>query len=252
LHVSAPADVPCVTTEHFWLHPHPVWQTGSQILPVSGEQPATGVKHDAQNPFGQAPLWHSLASAHAPPVDLRPQRPFAQTAGARQSASAAQLALQAVAPQRNGPQSVAGAEMQLPAPSHVAPGMYVEPPAGQLGAWQVVPRAYSWQAPAPSHRPSAPQLATEVLEQMLLGSGVPVGTAVHVPRLLGSAHDTHGPAHAVAQQTPCAQVPDAHSVPAEQYAPLFFSPQELPLQMLGAKHWALSVHAPKQRVPLHE
>ena len=48
-----------------------------------------------QTPCAQKPLPHSTPSAHVAPGPLRPQDPALHTAGASQSASAAQLALQA-------------------------------------------------------------------------------------------------------------------------------------------------------------
>jgi hypothetical protein len=68
---------------------------------------------------------------------------------------------------------------------------------------------------------------------------------------VGSAHDLHIPAQALAQHTPCAQFPDAHSFLSEQKAPFSFRPQELLAQTLPATQFASVVHAMKQRVPLH-
>jgi hypothetical protein len=45
---------------------------------------------------------------------------------------------------------------------------------------------------------------------------------------------------------PCAQKVDRHSVEAEQDAPMFFRPQELPLQTLSPKQFSLTVQALKQ------
>ena len=56
--------------------------------------------------------------------------------------------------------------------------------------------------------------------------------------------------HEVAQQTPCAQLFDAHSAPLEQNAPFGFLPHELPTQTLPAEQFASAVQAPKHWLPL--
>jgi hypothetical protein len=73
---------------------------------------------------------------------------------------------------------------------------------------------------------------------------------LHCPAEPVSAHDLHEPLHAVEQQTPCAQIPDAHCAPIEQEAPFGTLPQELPRQLLPAAQFASVVHAVKQRPPL--
>jgi hypothetical protein len=80
-----------------------------------------------------------------------------------------------------------------------------------------------------------------------LGSVVPVGTFVHTPGLPGRAHDLQEASHVVTQQTPCAQMLDPHSAPAEHGAPGSFLPHELPSQTLGLEQFADVVHAPKHR-----
>lgn len=60
----------------------------------------------------------------------------------------------------------------------------------------------------------------------------PAGTLVQVPSLWGIAQDLHVPAHPVAQHTPCAQMPELHSVLAPQFAPSGFLPQLPPTQEL--------------------
>ena len=59
------------------------------------------------------------------------------------------------------------------------------------------------------------------------------------------------PLQSVAQQTPCAQKVDAHSVPVEQKAPMGFLPHELAAQVLGAMQSPSPWHWVKQREPLH-
>src|SRR5262249_22236533 len=48
---------------------------------------------------------------------------------------------------------------------------------------------------------------------------------MHSPSLPAIAHDLQVPAHAVLQQTPCAQIVEAHSLPAVQAAPGGLGPQ---------------------------
>ena len=91
-----------------------------------------------------------------------------------------------------------------------------------------------------------PGLSTQTMD----GSGLLAGTLVHDPSAPASAHDLHALAHAVAQQTPWAQVPDAHSVPAEQKAPFGFLPHEFPTHTLPVEQFASAVQAPKHLLPL--
>lgn len=64
------------------------------------------------------------------------------------------------------------------------------------------------------------------------GSGSPVGTGVQRPMLPLIAQETQGPVQALAQQTPCAQWPDWHSVGVEQNAPFGFAPHDPCTQLL--------------------
>jgi hypothetical protein len=84
-----------------------------------------------------------------------------------------------------------------------------------------------------------------------IGSGVPSGTLEQLPIDVGSAHDLHEPVQAEEQQTPWAQLPDAHSFLSAQNAPFGLRPQELSAHTLPATHWLSAVHAVKQRAPLH-
>ena len=56
---------------------------------------------------------------------------------------------------------------------------------------------------------------------------------------------------AVAQQPPCAQLADAHSVRSEQNAPFGLSPHEFPTHTLPGEQFASIVQAPKHLLPLH-
>ena len=66
-----------------------------------------------------------------------------------------------------------------------------------------------------------------------------------------SAHDAQVPAQAVAQQTPCAQLFDMHSAPAEQKAPFGFFPHELLTHTLPDEQLPSAVQLPKHLLPLH-
>ena len=74
---------------------------------------------------------------------------------------------------------------------------------------------------------------------------------MHEPMLPDSAHDLHALVHAVAQHTPCAQLPEMHSARSEHNAPLGFLPHELPVQTLPGVQFASMVQLPKHRAPLH-
>jgi hypothetical protein len=204
-----------------------------------------------QTPCAQKPLAHSAPSAQVAPGDLRPHEPLPlQTAGASQSASAAQLALQAEAPQRNGKHELAVGVTQAPAPSQVEPGVKVVLFAGQVASPQGVPCANFWQAPA-AHIPFVPHVAAALATQVFEGSGAPGVTSPQAPMAPGSAQDLQGAVQAPEQHTPWAQKPDRHSDASEQNAPTAFFPHELAVQTFGETHWFSLVHEPKQRAPLH-
>jgi hypothetical protein len=100
--------------------------------------------------------------------------------------------------------------------------------------------------------PFVPQVDEPWAAHRPAGSGAPVGTSVQVPMAVGSAHVRQFPVHAVAQQMPCAQKPDAHSPALEQKAPTSFLPHELVAShVLGIWQSALVRQDAKQRAPLH-
>jgi hypothetical protein len=137
----------------------------------------------------------------------------------------------------------------VPAPSQAAPAVNVVPPVGQVAAAHDVPWTYFWQAPA-VHLPLVPQLADPWSLQPPAGSGIPVGTSLQRPSEPDSAQERHEPVQAVAQQIPCAQVAERHSVLVEQEAPLGLSPHELAVQTLPVEHSALVAHDAKHFDPL--
>jgi hypothetical protein len=125
----------------------------------------------------------------------------------------------------------------------------VVPPAGQLAVTHEVPWVYFWQAPA-AHLPLVPQLVAPWSLQPPAGSGAPDGTSVQRPSDPERAHERHDPEQAVAQQIPCAQVVDRHSVLVEQEAPLGLRPHELAVQTFPVEHSALVAHDAKHLDPL--
>jgi len=86
-----------------------------------------------------------------------------------------------------------------------------------------------------------PQLAGPAFVHVPVGSVPPAGTGVQVPAVAASAHDRHVPAHAVLQQTPCAQKPDAHSAFSAQVAPGDLRPHRPAAQTAGAAQSASTV-----------
>ena len=98
-------------------------------------------------------------------------------------------------------------------------------------------------APLPSQAPSKSQVEAAAIVHWLSGSW-PAGTAAHVPSVAAIAHDRHVPEQAVEQQTFCAQMPELHSGPAAQVAPLGLLPQLLfvVLQVLGGAQSPATEH----------
>src|SRR6187551_3953239 len=84
-----------------------------------------------------------------------------------------------------------------------------------------------------------------------VGSESPSGTFEHRPIVAGSAQDLQALVQPVAQQTPWAQLPDAHSRPSAQNAALGLRPQEFSRQTCPPAQFVSTVQATKQRAPLH-
>lgn len=64
------------------------------------------------------------------------------------------------------------------------------------------------------------------------------GIFVQEPRALARAHDRQTPSHAVAQQTPCAQMFEAHCPADPQALPGGLRPQVPPWQLAGVRQSA--------------
>src|SRR5258708_12516213 len=116
--------------------------------------------------------------------------------------------------------------LQPPCPSHVP--AVLRRVAAHVGRMQTVSGAYFAQAPKPSEVPVSPHLIGPLSTQTWRGSALPRSIGQHVPRRPVWLHDTQGPWHATAQQTPSVQKPEAQSWFFEQLVPLDLGPQ-LPL-----------------------
>jgi hypothetical protein len=168
-------------------------------------------------------------------------KPGAQSPGAEQLVRHASLEAQVYAPHDAGTTI-----RQVPPPLQVRAGIVASPP--QLAFAQTVPLAYRRQAPAPSHVPSFPQLAAPSSAHWLSGSA-PAGTSMHWPSLPAIAHERQVPLHAVAQQTPVTQKPEAQSLAAAHAAPGGFGPQLPFTQAAPPTQSALLVQLARQPSP---
>jgi hypothetical protein len=88
--------------------------------------------------------------------------------------------------------------------------------------------------------PLDPQVSGGSIAQTPWGSGAPAAEGVHWPILPGSLQLTQGPLQATLQQTPSAQKPLSHSVPAWQTAPGAFLPH-CPSRQGSPAHWLSAV-----------
>jgi hypothetical protein len=71
---------------------------------------------------------------------------------------------------------------------------------------------------------------------------IPAGTLMQLPALPpGSPQDLQLPVQVVAQQAPCAQIPELQSTSIAQLAPIGFLPQLPLLQVVGAMQSASTV-----------
>jgi len=94
-----------------------------------------------QVPCTQVPLAHSPPSPQIAPSGLSPHDPLLQTPGWAQSASAVQIDLHVLVPQRKGKHDVAAGTAHVPAPSQLPAGVIVVVFAGQLASLHGVPCA---------------------------------------------------------------------------------------------------------------
>lgn len=112
---------------------------------------------------------------------------------------------------------------------------------------QIVPILYFWQPPAPSHLPSAAQLAAVMSVQTPRGSTLPAATSVHLPGADASAQLRQPPAQAVSQHVPSTQWVELHSVPAEHGCPFCLGPHR-PL----TQAWSISQSLSLRQTLLHD
>jgi hypothetical protein len=93
--------------------------------------------------------------------------------------------------------------------------------------------------------PSVPQLVALMSVHWLKGS-TPAATEAQVPTVPVSAHDRQIPTQAVAQQTPCSQKFELHSVAPPHVAPIGFLPQLPEMQVFGFVQSAVDPHVMRQ------
>jgi hypothetical protein len=124
--------------------------------------------------------------------------------GETQSAVAVHVVLQAPVPHTYGLHILVIGVTQVPLVLQVADGVSVEPV--HVAAAQVVPEAYFWQAPLPSHLPLVPQVDAPASVHWVAGVGAcPAGTCLQVPTLPDRLQAVQVPVQALLQQTPFAQ-----------------------------------------------
>ena len=132
------------------------------------------------------------------------QLPPAQMSGEAQSAVAVQAVLHAPVPHMYGLHILFAGVTQVPVVLQVADGVSVEPV--QEAAAQVVPEAYFWHPPVPSHMPLVPQVAAPESVHWVAGVGAcPAGTCLQVPTVPVRLQAVQVPVQALLQQTLFAQ-----------------------------------------------
>jgi len=189
---------------------------------------------------------HSVFSVHAAPSTLRPHSVPLQTLPVEQSMLSRQLTRQVpVLPHMYAPQDTLPAGAQVPAPSQCQGAVPFAVPVVQVASLQMVAFEYISHPPAPSQKPSAPQVSRPLSAHWPSGS-LPAGTAVQAPSLPGTAHDMQLPVHIPLQHTPCWQLVELQSSPVVHVAPSGFLPQLPLLHTLPAAQSALAAHVFRQ------
>jgi len=181
----------------------------------------------------------------APPVACPPvpglvwvHEPFTQVApGTQSDASVAgvHVFLQAPSLHAYGTQDVVLVGGTHALPSHVGAGVSKPAVAAQVGVPQGVPLSYVAHAP-PRQIPVVPHVEGAVVAHLPCGSGELSVTRVQVPAVAVRLHAMHALVHALAQQTPWAQMPDLHSSFWLQSVPFTFCPHEAFWQKLPVVH----------------
>jgi hypothetical protein len=119
-----------------------------------------------------------------------------------QAASDAQLVAQAEPAHWYAPHDVVAPATHVPVPLQVEAA--VSCALAQLAARQTVPATHWRQAPAPSQKPSVPQLVAAEAVHSLRGL-VPGSENLHVPTLFVALQVWQVPLQTVSQQTPSTQ-----------------------------------------------
>lgn len=101
----------------------------------------------------------------------------------------------------------------------------------------------------PLQSPVAPQVVAPWSLHVPVGSTPPAAIGEQVPAVPVSAQDRQLAVQVVAQQTPCAQMPLAQSVPAMHAAPSGFLPQLPPVQTFPAEQSAFVLQVALQLPP---
>lgn len=106
----------------------------------------------------------------------------------------------------------------------------------------MVPAAYFWQMPVPSHLPLVPQVAGPMSMHRARGSAAPMADTVHLPMLPARLQLRQAPVQAVLQQTPSTHCWLWQSPFTAHFWPSSLGPQ-LPLtQATPSAQSALPVH----------
>jgi hypothetical protein len=206
---------------------------------------------EQQKPSVQkAPATHSSLIAHVAPSGFLPHVLPTQVFGATQSEFCVHVWRHDVEPlHMNGKQLwLPPPPLQLPAPSHVLASACIDALVGHDAATHCVPAGHLRHAPMPLHVPSLPHVEAAETPHWPVGSVAPRSSGEHVPSVLLSVHDTHGPEQVALQHTPCAEHtrPCAHWLLAEHGPPFGSRPHEPLMQVALAAHMEFTV-----QVPLH-
>jgi hypothetical protein len=196
------------------------------------------------------PVEHWSLVAQGAPAGFLPHTLPTQVLGATQSALVWQVSRQAVPSHMNGEQGrVVPPTLHRPLPLQVFASVSVEPAAGHMGGAHWVPATCLRHAPAPSHLPSLPQVEAGDTPHVPLGSVAPAPTGEQVPSVADSRHETHGPSHAVLQQTLSRGEhtrPAPHSAVALHCAPLGLRPHDPLMHVALGAQSALAVQVERQ------
>jgi hypothetical protein len=141
------------------------------------------------------------------------------------SASALHVLAQAPDVHMNG---VHGCEVALHVPLTQVPASLSVDVLVQIACEQIVPSAYFWQWPPPSHFPFVSHVGAPLSVQPLPGSTLPAIIAAHVPAEEPTLQAKQAPQLGASQQTPSTQLVVWHSTPVAQVCPFAFFGTQLP------------------------